>query len=59
MLIVNAYELVFWIEFYDVCSIVACEVVAQTCGLFAHLNIIATTNDSVVTLLDVENLRLQ
>jgi hypothetical protein len=33
-------------------------VVVQTCGLFAHMNIVVTTNDVVNALLDVENLTL-
>jgi len=61
VLIVNAHALVPRIEFFDVCSIVACEEmdVAHTCGLLAHLNIDATTNDNVDALFDVENLTLQ
>jgi len=60
VLIVDAQELVLWIEFFDVCSIVAYEemVVVQTCGLFAHMNIVVATNDVVDALLDVENLTL-
>ncbi len=61
MLIADALELVPQIEFFDACSVVASKemVVAQTCGLLVHLNIVATTNDVVDALLDVGNLTLQ